>query len=175
MESDKLKELQNKCYTATKRLKKACYECNPKRRKSEFITCPKCGSRYPKKCICEHDDDFSCCRICLDSRSLYSATSIKRIENCQRKLEDSLKLLKAERNRLEQSDNPNWSKFERSLSQVRSKISDIFERHGFDDYNTYTEKDFGNEVEIYARINARIGTMSVHYVIMKEDGRIYEK
>ena len=175
MESDKLKELSEKCYTATKRLKKACRECSPKRRKSEFITCPKCGSRYPKKCIYEHDDDFSSCRICLDSRSLYSATSIKRIENCQRKLEDSLKLLKAEREHLEQLDNPNWSKFERSLSQVRSKISGFFERHGFDDYDTYTEKDFGNSVEIYARINAKIGTMTLRYVIMKDDGRIYEK
>ena len=160
MESDKLKELCEKCYTATKRLKKACYECNPKRRKSEFITCPKCGSRYPKKCIYEHDDDFSSCRICLDSRSLYSATSIKRIENWQRKLKDIQKLIEDERERLEQLAHPNQSKFERSLNQARNEIEDIFEEYEDDD--TY---------EIYGEI----GGDSVHYVIMKEDGAVYEK
>lgn len=72
MESDKLKELCEKCYTATKRLKKAYNECSPKRRKSEFVTCPKCGSRYPRKYIYESKNDFSACIICRDRRSLYS-------------------------------------------------------------------------------------------------------
>jgi len=173
MESDKLKELCEKCYTATKKLKKAYNECSPKHRKSEFVTCHECGSRYPRKYIYECKDDFSACIICRDRRSLYSATSIKRIKNCQNKLEESLKLLKAERERLEQSDNPNWSKFERSLNQVRNSVAGIYEQDGFDDYNTYTEKDFGNEVEIYGTINTKLGDISVHYEVMKEDGAVY--
>ena len=103
MESDKLKELQNKCYTATKRLKKAFYECSPTRRKSEFITCPNCGSRYPKKFQHVPVYDFAICRICYSSSSLYSATSIKRIENCQRKLMEIDKLIVEEEERLEKS------------------------------------------------------------------------
>ena len=172
MESDKLKELCEKCYNATKRLKKAYKECSPKNRKSEFVTCHECGSRYPRKYIYECKDDFSACIICRDRRSLYSATSIKRIENCQNKLEESLKLLKAERERFEQSDNPNWSKFERSLNQVRNSVAGIYESDGFDDYDTYTEHDFGDEIEIYGTIGTKIGDISVHYEVMKEDGAV---
>ena len=177
MESDKLMELCEKCYTATKRLKKAYKECSPKRRKSEFVTCHECGSRYPRKYIYESNDNFSACIICRDRHSLYSATSIKRIENCQCKLDESLKLLKAERERLKQSDNPKWSKFERSLNQVRNSIAGIYEQDGFDDYGTYTERDFRDSVEVSAKIGTtigmKLGDISAHYEVMKEDGAVY--
>lgn len=160
MESKKLEELYKKREVITEKLKKVCYDCNPKRRKSEFITCPNCGSRYPKKYIYEYDDDFSCCCLCRSYRSLYSATSIKRIENWQRKLKDIQKLIEDERERLEQLAHPNQSKFERSLNQARNEIEDIFEEYEDDD--TY---------EIYGEI----GGDAVHYIIMKDDGAIYEK
>lgn len=160
MESKKLEELYKKREVITEKLKKVCYDCNPKRRKSEFITCPNCGSRYSKKYIYEYDDDFSCCCLCRSYRSLYSATSIKRIENWQRKLKDIQKLIEDERERLEQLAHPNQSKFERSLNQARNEIEDIFEEYEDDD--TY---------EIYGEI----GGDAVHYIIMKDDGAIYEK
>lgn len=160
MESKKLEELYKKREVITEKLKKVCYDCNPKRRKSEFITCPNCGSRYPKKYIYEYDDDFSCCCLCRSYRSLYSATSIKRIENWQSKLKDIQKLIEDERERLEQLAHPNQSKFERSLNQARNEIEDIFEEYEDDD--TY---------EIYGEI----GGDAVHYIIMKDDGAIYEK
>lgn len=160
MKSKKLEELYKKREVIKEKLKKVCYDCNPKRRKSEFITCPKCGSRYPKKYIYEYDDDFSCCCLCRSYRSLYSATSIKRIENWQRKLKENTKLIEEEDERLEQLAHPNWSKFERSLNQARNEIEDIFE-----------EYDFGDTYEIYGEI----GGDAVHYVIMKDDGAIYEK
>ena len=160
MKSKKLEELYKKREVIKEKLKKVCYDCNPKRRKSEFITCPKCGSRYPKKYIYEYDDDFSCCCLCRSYRSLYSATSIKRIENWQRKLEENTKLIEEEDERLEQLAHPNQSKFERSLNQARNEIEDIFEEH-----------DFGDTYEIYGEI----GGDAVHYVIMKDDGAIYEK
>ena len=160
MENKKLEELYKKREVITEKLKKVCYDCNPKRRKSEFITCPNCGSRYPKKYIYEYDDDFSCCCLCRSYRSLYSATSIKRIENWQRKLKDIQKLIEDERERLEQLAHPNQSKFERSLNQARNEIEDIFEEYEDDD--TY---------EIYGEI----GGDAVHYIIMKDDGAIYEK
>lgn len=173
MESDKLMDLCEKCYNATKRLKKAYKECSPKRRKSEFVTCHECGSRYPRKYIYESNDNFSACIICLDRHSLYSATSIKRIENCQRKLDESLKLVKDERKRLAQLDNSKLSKFERSLNQVRNSVMGIYEDDGFDDYGTYTEADFDDEVEIYGTIGTKLGDISVHYEVMKEDGTVY--
>ena len=74
MESQKLKELQNQRAKALEKLKKACRECSPKRRKSEFVTCPKCGSRYPRKYILECGYTCYPCRVCEDRRSLYSAT-----------------------------------------------------------------------------------------------------
>ena len=160
MESKKLEELYKKREVIKEKLKKVCYDCNPKRRKSEFITCPNCGSRYPKKYIYEYDDDFSCCCLCRSYRSLYSATSIKRIENWQRKLEENTKLIEEEDERLEQLAHPNQSKFERSLNQARNEIEDIFEEYEDDD--TY---------EIYGEI----GGDAVHYIIMKDDGAIYEK
>lgn len=160
MESKKLEELYKKREVIKEKLKKVCYDCNPKRRKSEFITCPKCGSRYPKKYIYEQDGRFSWCCICENEHSLYSATSIKRIENWQRKLEENTKLIEEEEERLEQLAHPNQSKFERSLNQARNEIEDIFEEYEDDD--TY---------EIYGEI----GGDAVHYVIMKDDGAIYEK
>ena len=161
MESRKLKELQNQHPKILEKLKKACRECSPKRRKSEFITCPNCGSRYPKKYIYELDDGrFSWCCVCKNERSLYSATSIKRIENWQCKLEENTKLIDKEEERLKQLAHPNWSKFEISLHEVYNEVEDIFE-----------EDDLGDSVEIYGEI----GGDSVHYVIMKEDGAVYAK
>ena len=160
MKSKKLEELYKKREVIKEKLKKVCYDCNPKRRKSEFITCPKCGSRYPKKYIYEQDGRFSWCRVCENKRSLYSATSIKRIENWQRKLEENTKLIEEEEERLEQLAHPNQSKFERSLNQARNEIEDIFE-----------ENDLGDCYEIYGEI----GGDAVQYRIMKEDGAIYEK
>ena len=160
MESKKLEELYEKRETITKKLKKVCYDCNPKRRKSEFITCSNCGSRYPRKYIYEPDGRFSWCCVCKNKRSLYSATSIKRIENWQRKLEENRKLIDEENERLEQLAHPNQSKFERSLNQVYNEVEDIFE-----------EYDFGDTYEIYGEI----GGDAVHYVIMKDDGAVYEK
>lgn len=163
MESKKLKELKElkeKYHKAKERLEKACYECSPTRRKSEFITCPNCGSRYPKKFQYVPTDDFSCCCLCRSYRSLYSATSIKRIENWQYKLEEIKKLIDKEEERLKQLAHPNWSKFEISLHEVYNEVEDIFE-----------EDDLGDSVEIYGEI----GGDSVHYVIMKEDGAVYEK
>lgn len=52
------------------------------------------------------------------------------------------------------------TRFERSLNQARNEIDDIFEEYEDDD--TY---------EIYGEI----GGDAVHYVIMKDDGAIYEK
>ena len=160
MESDKLKELQNKCYTATKRLKKAFYECSPTRRKSEFITCPNCGSRYPKKYLFGSDDDFASCLICGDIHSFYSATSIKRIENCKRKLEEVDKLIKEEQRR-EREAHPNW------LSDAaRQSINEAYSNFDFVD----DEYDLGDAIEVCGEIDGQ----SVRYVIMKEDGRIYD-
>lgn len=160
MESKKLKELKEKYHKAKERLEKACYECSPTRRKSEFVTCRKCGSRYPKKFQYVPTDDFASCQLCYNSYSLYSATSIKRITNCKCKVRDIQKLIDKEEERLEQLAHPNQSKFERSLNQARNEIEDIFEEYEDDD--TY---------EIYGEI----GGDAVHYIIMKDDGAIYEK
>ena len=160
MESKKLKELKEKYHKAKERLEKACYECSPTRRKSEFVTCRKCGSRYPKKFQYVPTDDFACCQLCYNSYSLYSATSIKRITNCICKVRDIQKLIDKEEERLKQLAHPNWSKFEISLHEVYNEVEDIFE-----------EDDLGDSVEIYGEI----GGDSVHYVIMKEDGAVYEK
>ena len=160
MESQKLKELQNQRAKILEKLKKACRECSPKRRKSEFVTCHECGSRYPKKYLVEFDDNFSRCRLCGSYRSLYSATSIKRIENWQCKRMENENLIDKEKERLKQLAHPNWSKFEISLHEVYNEVEDIFE-----------EDDLGDSVEIYGEI----GGDSVHYVIMKEDGAVYEK
>lgn len=160
MESKKLKELNEKYNKASERLKKACYECSPMRRKSEFITCPKCGSRYPKKYIREFGCNFSPCRVCGDRRSLYSATSIKRIENCKRKLEDIQKLIEEEQ-RHEREAHPNW------LSDAaRQSINEAYSNFDFVD----NEYDLGDAIEVCGEIDGQ----SVHYVIMKEDGRIYD-
>ena len=160
MKSKKLEELYKKREVIKEKLKKVCYDCNPKRRKSEFITCPNCGSRYPKKFQYVPTDDFACCRLCYNSDSLYSATSIKRITNCICKVRDIQKLIDKEEERLKQLAHPNWSKFEISLHEVYNEVEDIFEE--YDDDDTY---------EIYGEI----GGDSVHYVIMKEDGAVYEK
>ena len=160
MESKKLKELKEKYHKAKERLEKACYECSPTRRKSEFVTCRKCGSRYPKKFQYVPTDKFAHCQLCYNSYSLYSATSIKRITNCICKVRDIQKLIDKEEERLEQLAHPNQSKFERSLNQARNEIEDIFEEYEDDD--TY---------EIYGEI----GGDAVHYVIMKDNGAIYEK
>lgn len=160
MESDKLKELCEKCYNATKRLEKTCYECSPKNRKSEFVTCPKCGSRYPRKYIFGSDNGFASCLVCGDIHSLYSATSIKRIENCKRKLEEVDKLIKEEQRR-EQEAHPNW------LSDAaRQSINEAYSNFDF----VYDEFDLGDAIEVCGEIDGQ----SVRYVIMKEDGRIYD-
>ena len=161
MESKKLKELRIKYKKASQRLEKACRECNPENRKSEFVTCPKCGSRYPRKYIFGSDDDFSSCLVCGDNHSLYSATSIKRIENCKRKVEDIQKLIEKEQ-RLEQLAHPNnW------LSDAaRQSISEAYSNCDF----VNDEYDLGDAIEVCGEIDGE----SVHYVIMKEDGRIYD-
>ena len=160
MESQKLKELQNQRAKALEKLKKACRECSPKRRKSEFVTCPKCGSRYPRKYIFGSDNGFASCLVCGDIHSLYSATSIKRIENCKRKLEEVDKLIKEEQRR-EREAHPNW------LSDAaRQSINEAYSNFDFVD----DEYDLGDAIEVCGEIDGQ----SVHYVIMKEDGRIYD-
>ena len=160
MESKKLKELRIKYKKASQRLEKTCYECSPKNRKSEFVTCPKCGSRYPRKYIFGSDNGFASCLVCGDIHSLYSATSIKRIENCKRKLEEVDKLIKEEQRR-EQEAHPNW------LSDAaRQSINEAYSNFDF----VYDEFDLGDAIEVCGEIDGQ----SVRYVIMKEDGRIYD-
>lgn len=89
----KLKPLYKKSDELTEKLKKAYHDCSPVRRKSEFITCSKCGSRYPKKDIKEVLFDFTPCCVCGDRHSLYSATSIKRIEKLIYELSEVQRLM----------------------------------------------------------------------------------
>lgn len=89
----KLKPLYKKSDELTEKLKKAYHDYSPVRRKSEFITCSKCGSRYPKKDIKEVLFDFTPCCVCGDRHSLYSATSIKRIEKLIYKLSEVQRLM----------------------------------------------------------------------------------
>ena len=152
MESKKLQELRIKCKKASERLKKTCYECSPLRRKSEFVTCHNCGSRYPKKYLFGSDDDFAYCLICGDIHSFYSATSIKRIENCKRKVEDIQKLIEEEQRR-EREAHPNW------LSDAaRQSISEAYSNFDFVD----DEYDLGDAIEVCGEIDGQ----SVHYVIV---------
>ncbi len=171
MESKKLKELREKRDKASERLKKACYECSPMHRKSEFVTCHNCGSRYPKKYLFGSDDDFAYCLICGDIHSFYSATSIKRIENCKCKLKEIQELLEAEQKRFDKA-HPNESRFTQSLAQVREEIEGLHEE--YDDFDCenefYRETDLGDSI----KIEVSIGGDSREYVIMKEDGRIYD-
>lgn len=148
MESQKLKELQNQRAKALEKLKKACRECSPKRRKSEFVTCPKCGSRYPRKYILECGYTCYPCRVCEDRRSLYSATSIKRIENLERKFDDIEALVNDERERL--------------IAQIRGKFNEIYDEF----YN-------GDTYEIYGA-SAKSGD-AIHYTIMIDTGAVYKK
>ena len=148
MESKKLKELQNQRAKALEKLEKACRECSPKRRKSEFMTCPKCGSRYPRKYIRECGRTFSPCRVCEDRRSLYSATSIKRIENLEAQFDDIEALVNDERERL--------------IAQIRGKFNEIYDEF----YN-------GDKYEIYGA-SAKSGD-AIHYTIMIDTGAVYKK
>lgn len=160
MESKRLKELRIKHKKALQRLEKTCRECSPENRKSEFVTCSKCGSRYPKKYLFGSDDDFTPCRVCGDDRSLYSATSIKRIENYQRNVREIKKLLEAEQQR-EREAHPNW------LSDAaKQSINQAYSNFDFVD----GEYDLGDAIEVCGEIDGQ----SAHYVIMKEDGRIYD-
>lgn len=160
MESKKLNDLKIKYKKALQRLEKTCRECNPENRKSEFVTCHKCGSRYPKKYLFGHDGDFTPCRVCGDAHSLYSTTSIKRIKDCQRKVREIKDLLEAEQRR-EREAHPNW------LSDAaKQSINQAYSNFDFVD----GEYDLGDAIEVCGEIDGQ----SSHYVIMKEDGRIYD-
>lgn len=171
MENTKLKELKIKYKNALQRLEKMCREYGPENSESDFVTCSKCGSRYPKTYLFGHDGDFTPCRVCGDDHSLYSATSIKRIKDCQREVREIKDRLDIEQMRFDRQ-HPNESRFKQSLAQVRQEVEDMREEcDDFDcEHEFYREIDLGDAV----KIEASIGSQSRDYTIMKADGRIYD-
>lgn len=87
--SRKEMELQQKIKEQAERLQKAISEGDPRKRKSEYIGCQKCGSSLKRELLKQHF-----CPLC--GENLRSDTAQKRILNADKRLRELQNALKSE-------------------------------------------------------------------------------